>query len=932
MGFIVKMHSVTLKDLSKDWLKLTADYRPSAFWFWNSTMEPESIKQNIVEMHRNGIREILIHPIHGMDIEYLSADYFERYRYVLSTARKCGLRVWIYDEYGWPSGNAGGKLLEQYPEYKAWFLRLTKTSQGAVTVQPFLSDRILDNAVGASWTKNTNGYLNTLSKEAVQCFIRLTHQRYYEECGDFFRDVVAGFFTDEPVMMVGCVENQREVWNTTVLPWTPELPTLFKQKFGYDIDGLYEKLACPNEFKIKKDYWDIIKNLHIEAYHNQISNWCHKHGVKYTGHIGENVPLMQVRFSGSPFMSLATMDEPGVDMLTCEPHPEQQFLEQVLVSSITKHAEPDRTYCEAFGAAPFSIRLGQMLRSIQMLGIHGVNDIALMGFHESLDGVRKRMYWPPLFKTAPWWSFYPVFRDICARSVGLTSLGKIKTRYAILYPQHQLEQNDIFMDVWATDEPVLEKLTRLGTAIYQAGETFEFVFPENLANARIIDDSITLGKGTYSEFIAPGDLMYSQNDISELSRLLQEGGQIEQSPTNEIIDKINTKLPSWKQLIEIECHDSKSYRIYEFKYLDGSLFAVKNISDKELYLSVKSDLSITEWDTIIGNCIDSCHKADFRIEPDGTTYFSVSSKSMGYKSEIYHNEIMPMETKWSISSTNLNMARFLNVQFYHEELGWLNPEPNPSEENISAEFIPVVFKGRTSIKMRGSFYCDFIPTKLGVVYEQKHFSDLIVNGQSVRLDNSYAFVGWDTSCRYVEISSFSRSGNNIVEGTLHFEKFETSLFSHGFFRGQSVMPTCDICVAGTFKFLGKKIVGDNNDPFKLPVDLGQMGWSQYSGRISIIANIEVSQNLSNRLCGLEFELASEDALEVFWDGNSIGQGIARPYKFRLYSVMSGLHELKLVIAGTSGNILDRPSPWGVTAGKWLLSHRNFMAKCTPVSG
>ena len=912
------MNSITLKDLSKDWLKLTADYRPSAFWFWNSTMEPESIEQNISEMYRNGIREFLIHPIHGMDIEYLSDKYFERYRYALSVARKYGFHVWIYDEYGWPSGNAGGKLLEQYPEHKAWFLQFDKAANGKITAEPFLSDRILDNAVGASWTKNTNGYLDTLSKEAVQCFIRLTHQRYYEECGDFFKDVVAGFFTDEPVTMIGNMENQRELWNTIGLPWTPELPKCFKQKFGYEIDKIYEKLACINESNTKRDYWDIVKHLHIEAYHNQISNWCHKHGVKYTGHIGENVPLMQVRFSGSPFMSLATMDEPGVDMLLCEPHPEQQFLEQVLVSSITKHAERGRTYCEAFGAAPFSIRLGQMLRSIQMLGIHGVNDIALMGFHESLDGVRKRMYWPPLFKTAPWWSFYPAFRDACARSVGLTSLGKIKTRYAILYPQHQLEQNDIFMDLWAANEPVLEKLTRLGTAIYQAGETFEFIFPENLANAYIIDDSITLGKATYSELIAPGDLLYSQNDMSELSRLSQKSEQIERSPTNEIIDKINTKVPSWKQLIEIECRDSKSYRIYEFEYPDGSLFAIKNTSDKERYLSIQSELSITEWDTIVGNCIDGCHKTDFRIEPDSTKYFSVSSKPFGHKSNICHNEIIPIEAEWSISSTNLNMARFLNVQFYHEKLGWLNPESNPTVGNLSAGFIPSVFHGQTNIRIRGQFNCTDIPAKLGVVYEQKHLADLTINGKTFKLEHSKPFAGWDTSCRYLEISESCRTGNNTVEGVLQFEEFETMLFSHGFFRGRPVMPTYDICLAGSFRYFKNTTLQNNQDKlFTLPLNIGDLGWPQYSGMLSISTHVNLDQCLAEKIKGIQIELISEDAMEVFWDGRSIGQRITRPYQLKIGSVTSGRHKLELVISTTSGNILDEPSPSGLLKVEWL---------------
>lgn len=912
------MGKITLTDLSQNWLGLTTDYQPSAFWFWNSSMSPESIEQTISEMYRQGVREFLIHPIHGLDIEYLGQLYFERIRYALNIARKYGLRVWIYDEYGWPSGNAGGKLPEKHPEHKAWFLRISKTSNGTITAEPFLSDRILDNAVGANWTKSISGYLDTLSKDAVKCFIKMTHERYYEECQEFFADVIAGFFTDEPVTMIGCVENQRELWQAIGLPWTPEFPKLFKQECGYDIEKCYKDLACPDKSKTKEDYWNLIKRLHMQAYHDQIGRWCNEHGVKYTGHIGENVPLMQVRFSGSAFMSLGVMDVPGVDMLGCGLYPEHRSIEQVLVSSIAKHSGSKRVYCEAFGTSPFSIRLGQMLRGIQMLGIHGVNDIALMGFHQSLDGVRKRTYWPPLFTTAPWWSFYPVFRDACARSVGLTSLGKIKTRYAIFYPQYEIEQSNIFMDSFSTEDPILIKLNCLASAIYQTGEAFEFIFPENLANITIKDGLLTIGDAEYSKMIVLGEFSYSQESLSQVERLLQEGGQVEYAPSENIIPCISEIEPSWKQLIDIDCHDRREIRVCEYSYPDGSLFALLNTSGEKKAVSIRSNHYLMEWEPTSGKCTSQQdHHLDFIIQSDSTIYFSVSSLPFSHKTiKAQYSEFLPIDAQWSISTDNLNTARFLNIQFYHNEFGWLGPEISPSETKTSSVLIPSFFKEQTSIRMRGEFNCGDVPSKLGVIYEQEHFASLIVNGQSVALDNSQAFAGWDTSCRYVEISAFACQGTNIVEGTLLFEKFETTLFSHGFFTERPVMPTCDVCIAGSFKLLENVLVDFQNELFSLPCDLAKMGWSQYSGMLSIVAHIDIDQNIARNIRGLEVELISEDALEIFWDDISIGQKISYPYRVVLDSVLPGQHHLKLRISSTSGNILDEPSCWGIRTVGW----------------
>ena len=68
--------SVTLEAFSKDWLSLSREYRPSAFWFWNSDMDKARMREVVSEMAANDIREFLIHPVHGLEVEYLSDEFF----------------------------------------------------------------------------------------------------------------------------------------------------------------------------------------------------------------------------------------------------------------------------------------------------------------------------------------------------------------------------------------------------------------------------------------------------------------------------------------------------------------------------------------------------------------------------------------------------------------------------------------------------------------------------------------------------------------------------------------------------------------------------------------------------------------------------------------------------------------------------------------
>jgi hypothetical protein len=87
--------NISLVQLSQNWSNLAEKFSPAAFWFWNAAMTEEEIASTISELAKNKISEILLHPVHGMLIEYLSDEYFDQVRYALSLAPKNGIVVWI---------------------------------------------------------------------------------------------------------------------------------------------------------------------------------------------------------------------------------------------------------------------------------------------------------------------------------------------------------------------------------------------------------------------------------------------------------------------------------------------------------------------------------------------------------------------------------------------------------------------------------------------------------------------------------------------------------------------------------------------------------------------------------------------------------------------------------------------------------------------
>ena len=89
------------------------DYRPVVFWSINSALNENELRRQIKEMKSFGLGGFVFHARAGLETEYLSEDWFRYVGICLEEARAQGMHVWLYDEFGWPSGFAGGKLLAE---------------------------------------------------------------------------------------------------------------------------------------------------------------------------------------------------------------------------------------------------------------------------------------------------------------------------------------------------------------------------------------------------------------------------------------------------------------------------------------------------------------------------------------------------------------------------------------------------------------------------------------------------------------------------------------------------------------------------------------------------------------------------------------------------------------------------------------------------
>jgi hypothetical protein len=89
------------------------DFWPAVFWFWHRIPTQEEIGRQLLDMRDKGVGIVMIQARRALALEsYLSPAYLEAYRLSAGEARRLGLRLIIYDEYGWMSGHGGGRTVD----------------------------------------------------------------------------------------------------------------------------------------------------------------------------------------------------------------------------------------------------------------------------------------------------------------------------------------------------------------------------------------------------------------------------------------------------------------------------------------------------------------------------------------------------------------------------------------------------------------------------------------------------------------------------------------------------------------------------------------------------------------------------------------------------------------------------------------------------
>ncbi len=449
----------------------TSEYRCTPFWAWNNDLPQELLDREIEVMKEMGMGGFHMHSRTGMAVPYLTEAFMDRVRSCVKKAKEEHMLAWLYDEDRWPSGAAGGIVTKDY-RYRARHLCFTRNPrkdaadmESALTNgTPYLLtvfDIILnadgtlssyqiigetDSAAGAKWYAymitagndswyNAQSYVDTLSKEAIDRFIEVTHDAYAAAIGDEFDHAVPAIFTDEPQFSRKGTFNFATDTHDVTLPWTPDLPDTFLAKYGYalipHLPELFWELPDGKISTARYHYHDHVCDRFTEAFADNCGTWCEKHGIAMTGHMMEEPTLLsQTSALGEAMRSYRKFGIPGIDML-CN-RVELSTAKQCQ-SAVHQYGR-EGALSELYGVTDWDFDFrGHKFQGDWQAAL-GVTVRVPHLFWVSMHGEAKRDYPASIGYQSPWYQEYSYVEDHFARVNTAMTRGTPVVKIGVIHP------------------------------------------------------------------------------------------------------------------------------------------------------------------------------------------------------------------------------------------------------------------------------------------------------------------------------------------------------------------------------------------------------------------------------------------------------------------------------------------------------------------
>lgn len=602
-------------------------YRPLAFFGINIEQDDDNIIEWVRWCKRQGFGGFNI--IVGSDCEGRAHDaWIEKllhaYEVALRTAKEEGLEVWIFDDWGYPSGTAGG-LVCTNPDYRIKRLDIVYDcmvepgSSVTVTVpERFVAAGVLSGRdyqplkltpgeeftytaeersarlVIVGWNydphqakSNCKSYpgdpamscIDMLNPMATRRFIEVMHERYFQRLEPYMGDVVKGFFYDEPF-----VQHQH--------PWTEKLPEVFKAKKGYDLleilPELLVKMSHPRGHIVKyiDDFFDVWTDMVAENYYGELSRWCEQHGLELSGHLDlDHHYNTMFSISGHLYKNLRHNHRPAVDVIWAQIAPGEYSDFPRFAGSVKHLWGRERATTETFAGMGLGLS-GDLMRFItDHEVVRGINDFHLMYSSNKPPAHEKSPQMPNHMLQEP---FGRLIYERMAAATAVGSLGEAAITTALYIPAFDINRaQQALKNVGITNAERLpwQWVADIAQHLTYMPVDFCYLWQEALFELDIDSGGLrTKGGQIIDTIIIPPGTTMDESVVEKLIQFAENGGKL-----------ITVFKPAWPLMNHaVMCNQVKDLtelldREIEVDTRGTISLATRKLEDYTLYLLLNED-------------------------------------------------------------------------------------------------------------------------------------------------------------------------------------------------------------------------------------------------------------------------------------------------------------------------------------------------------
>ena len=460
-------------------------------------------------------------------------------------AQEAGLRVWIYDEEGYPSPAAGGRVLEADPTLEA--LEMVYDASLPAGKQYYVRPSY-------EYTHASNNYAalrrypDPGNPRTMQVFTTVTHQATREHLGEDLFSKVEAFFTDEPSYMgtnLGPipqkVRDRVRVQDTPdpdkkllpMLAWTPGVDKEYELRYGEPLrpESLFGGSSEADKL-VRQRYWELMGEKFRANYCDSLSAWCKRAGKLSSGHLlSEEQMIRHTPLYGNMLLAQRGQDIPGMDMLDTDPAA-WNMVDCWLIASLPESAAyldgKRRIFTEVsdhnqsvLGDGPASLAAMKGTAACHMAG--GVTEMNLYYPTDLGAGYPDRRA-----------AGYKSYCEFVGRINAIVRQAEPVKRVLLYYPAYDMQREFIpesepLMDEHNQSETmrtVIGSAFSAGRALSQAQIPFVWADYLALGDASVRDGKLVIGSHEFSTLIIPAGVVLPEN-VASLVASLRSGSVVD---------------------------------------------------------------------------------------------------------------------------------------------------------------------------------------------------------------------------------------------------------------------------------------------------------------------------------------------------------------------------------------------------------------------